>query len=81
MKKSPTHQLLNQIIPPLAVWAVGKLVQTPKVRDKVQDVDHSAMRSMKRMRKNAASQPAWLAAGAGAIAIGIVLMAKATRGK
>ena len=34
-----------------------------------------------RVRKNLASNKAWLAAGAGAIAIGIALMAKATRGK
>lgn len=81
MKKSPTHQLLNQVIPPLAAWAIGKLVQTPKARAAVHDVDRGAIRSMKRMRKNAASNKAWVAAGAGAIAIGIALMAKATRGK
>ena len=73
--------MLNQIIPPLAAWAIGQLVQAPKVKDVVQDIDRSAMRSMKRVRKNAASNKAWLAAGAGAIAIGIVLMAKATRDK
>ncbi|HEY6843757.1 MAG TPA: hypothetical protein VI391_06275 [Thermoanaerobaculia bacterium] len=81
MKKSPTHQLLNQIIPPLAAWAIGKLVQAPKVRETVQDIDRNAMRSMKRVKKNAASNKAWLAAGVGAIGIGVVLMAKATRGK
>ncbi|HJT16872.1 MAG TPA: hypothetical protein VJ853_05775 [Thermoanaerobaculia bacterium] len=81
MKKSPTHQLLNQIVPPLAVWAIGKLVQTPKVREAVHDIDHTAIRSMKRVRKNAASNKAWLAAGVSAIAVGVVLMAKATREK
>jgi hypothetical protein len=81
MKKSPTHLLLSQILPPLATWAIGALVQTPEVKGAVHDIDRSAMRSMKRVRKNAASNKAWLAAGAGAIAIGLVLMAKATRGK
>jgi len=81
MKKSSTHQLLSQIIPPIAAWAIGELVQTPQVKDAVHDVDRSAARSVKRLTKNAASNKAWLAAGAGAIAIGIVLMAKATRGK
>jgi hypothetical protein len=81
MKKSPTHVILNQIIPPLAAWAIGELVQAPKVKEVVHDIDRSAMRSMKRARKNAASNRAWLAAGMGAIAVGVVLMAKATRGK
>jgi hypothetical protein len=81
MKQSPTHQLLNQIIPPLAAWAIGALVQAPKVKETVDDIDRTAMRSMKRVRKNVASNKAWLAAGAGAIAIGIVLMARATREK
>ena len=81
MKKSPTYLLLSQIVPPLATWAIGELVQTPKVKEAVHDVDRSAMRSLKRVRKNAAANKAWLAAGAGAIAIGIALIGKATRGK
>jgi len=71
--------MLNQIIPPLAAWAIGRLVQAPKVKDVVQDVDRSAMKSMKRIKRNASANKAWLAAGAGAIAIGIVLIGKATR--
>ena len=39
------------------------------------------MQSVRRMRKNAASNRAWLAAGAAAIVVGIGFMAKATRGK
>jgi len=79
MKKSQTHQLLNQIIPPLAAWAIGKLVQAPKVRETVHDIDRNAIRSMKRVKRNAASNKAWLAAGVGAIGIGVALVAKATR--
>jgi hypothetical protein len=73
--------MLNQIIPPLAAWAIGQLVQAPKVKDVVQDIDRNAMRSMKRAKRNAASNKAWLAAGAGAIVIGIALIGKATRSK
>ena len=73
--------MLNQIIPPLAAWAIGQLVQAPKVKDVVHDIDRSAIKSMKRVKRNAASNKAWLAAGAGAIAIGIALIGKATRGK
>jgi hypothetical protein len=81
MKKSPTQQILNQIIPPLAAWAIGELVQAPRVKDAVHDIDRSAMRSMKHVRRNVASNKVWLAAGAGAIVIGIALIAKAMRGK
>jgi hypothetical protein len=38
------------------------------------------MRKVRRVGKNALSNPAWLAAGAAAIALGISLMAKAASG-
>jgi len=67
---------------------IGKLLETPRVKGALQEVDsrasvskRTAMRSVRRAGKNAASNPVWLAAGAVAIAVGIGLMVKATRGK
>ena len=88
MERTRTHQIIKSLIPPLAMWAVSKVLETPKVKGAVQEVDaraylreRRALRSVKRAGRNAASNPAWLAAGAAAIAVGIGLMAKAARGK
>jgi hypothetical protein len=88
MEKPRSHKLIQRLIPTLTVWAVGKVLATPRIKAKIQEVDsrayvkrRNAIRSAKRIGKNAASKPAWLAAGAAAIAVGIGLMAKAARGK
>lgn len=88
MKQPAAHQAIKQLIPPLAAWVVGKLLDSPKVKGTLQEVDarafvkkREAMRSVRRLGRNAASNRAWVAAGAAAIIIGIALMAKATRGK
>ena len=87
-QQSGTHRAIKQLIPPLAAWIVGKLLETPKAKGALQEADayafigkRRAMRSVRRLGKNAASNRAWLAAGAAAIIVGIGLMAKATRGK
>lgn len=86
--KTNTHQAIKRLIPLLAVWGVGKVLETPRVKGALQEVDarayiqkRNAMRAVRRASRNAASNPAWLAAGAFAIAIGIGLMAKAARGR
>ncbi|HEV7427358.1 MAG TPA: hypothetical protein VGQ46_13410 [Thermoanaerobaculia bacterium] len=86
--KSPTHQTLKRLIPPLTVWAIGKILETPSVRGGVLQLDgaaykrrSAAARSIKRGVRNAKSNSSWLAAGAAAIVVGIGLMTKATRGK
>jgi hypothetical protein len=86
--KSPTHQTLKRLIPPLTVWAIGKILETPSVKGSVMELDsvaykkrHSAARSIRRSVKNAKSNSSWLAAGAAAIVLGLGLMTKATRGK
>ena len=88
MEKWRSHQLIKRLIPPLAIWAVTKALETPAAKGALQEIDsrayvqkRKAIRSMKRVGKNATSNPAWLAAGAAAIAVGIGLMAKAARGK
>lgn len=86
--KSTTHTLIKRLIPPLAVWAVGKVLETPKVQGALEEVDsrayvkkRSAARTVRKAGKNVASNPAWFAAGLAAIAVGIGLMAKAAREK
>jgi hypothetical protein len=84
--KSPTHTTLTRLIPPLTIWAIGKILETPSIKGSVMELDglaykkrHSAARSIKRSVKNAKSNSAWLAAGAAAIVVGIGLMTKSTR--
>jgi len=84
--KSPTHTTLTRLIPPLTIWAIGKILETPSVKGSVMELDglaykkrHSAARSIKRSVRNAKSNSSWLAAGAAAIVLGLGLMTKATR--
>jgi hypothetical protein len=84
--KSPTHTTLKRLIPPLTIWAIGKILETPRVKASVMGVDgvaykkrHAAARSVKRGVKNAKSNSSLFAAGAAAIVVGLGLMAKATR--
>jgi len=86
--KSPTHTTLTRLIPPLTVWAIGKILETPSVKGSVLELDglayrkrHEAARSIKRRVKNARSNSSWFAAGAAAIVIGFGLMTNATRRK
>jgi hypothetical protein len=88
METTKSHRLIKWLIPTLAIWAVSKALEAPAAKGALQEIDsrayvqkRKAVRSMKRAGKNAASSPAWLAAGAAAIAVGIGLMAKAARGK
>ena len=79
-----SHQMIKRLIPPLALWIATKVLETPKAKDALEEVDsyvyigkRRAGRAIKRASKNAAYQPAWLAASAAAFALGIGLMAKA----
>ena len=88
MKGNTTHTVIKRLIPPLAVWAIGKVLVTPKMQGALEEVDsrayvqkRNAARAVRKAGKNVASQPAWFVAGLAAVAIGIGLMAKATRGK
>ena len=79
-----SHQMIKRLIPPLALWIATKVLETPKVKDALDDVDdqvylgkRKAARAVKRVTKNAAGNPVWLVAGAAAFVIGIGLMVKA----
>jgi hypothetical protein len=86
--KTNTHTLIKRLIPPLAVWAIGKVLETPKMQGALEEVDsrayvhkRNAARAVRKAGRNVASNPAWFAAGLAAVAVGIGLMAKATRSK
>ena len=86
--KSATHTTMTRLIPPLTVWAIGKILELPSVKGSVMELDgatykqrHDVARSIKRGMKNARANLPWLAAGAAAIVVGVGLMAKATRDK
>ncbi|MDQ6799599.1 MAG: hypothetical protein M3041_02045 [Acidobacteriota bacterium] len=86
--KATSGKVIRRIVPLLAMWSLNRFLDTPKVKSALQEVDsrsyinkRKAARSVRRAGRNAASNPAWLAAGAAAIAVGIGLMAKAARGK
>ncbi len=84
MEKPASDKLIKSLVAPLAVWAVSKLLERPAVKGALAELDsrafvgrRMAMRRVRKARKNAASNRAWIAAGAAAIAVGIGLMAKA----
>ena len=86
--ESPTRTVVMSVVPPLTVWAIGKILEIPSVKAKVRRVDSRANkqtygleRSLRRGVKNAKSNAAWLAAGAAAIVIGVGLIANAARHK
>jgi hypothetical protein len=86
--KSPTRTALIRLIPPLTVWAIGRILELPSVKGSVMELDgrankqrHNLERSLKRGVKNARSNIPWLAAGAAVIVVGIGLIAIATREK
>jgi hypothetical protein len=86
--KSPTRTTMMRLVPPLTVWAIGRILEMPSVKGNVMVVDGLANkkrydlgRSLKRAVKNAKSNIPWLAAGAAAIVVGVGLMAKASAGE
>ncbi len=87
MKKRPrAHDVLERMIPVALVWALGKVLNHPNVKRKLEEFDELAHEkkvdaycSAKRAGSNAMANKAWLAAGLGALAVGATLIGKATR--
>lgn len=82
----PTHRLVKRLVPAVAMWALGKALDSRPVRKRLERIDQrvfkariSAKQRAKRKAKNARTNAAWLAAGAAAFIGGISMMAKATR--
>ena len=88
MDRPKSHHLVMRMITPLAVWAVTKLLDSPSVKDKLQEVDartfvakRGAAKSLRRAGRNAANHRALLAGGAAAVAVGISMITQAARRK
>ena len=77
--KPRSHDVLERMIPPLAVWAVGKMLGVPKVQRALQKVDKKLYAEKRTAGKRAKNNGAWLAAGAAAFLLGIGFMARAAK--
>ena len=85
---SKSHQVIKRLIPPLVVWGLGKLLETPRMRDALEEADsrayvhkRNAARAVRRAGKNAARNPVLVVVGVAAIVVGIGMLTKATRPK
>jgi hypothetical protein len=74
-KNDVRTQILKQVLPPLTAWAVGKVLEIPRVKKADRKAGHAIAKRARRAAKN----PAWFAAGAAAFALGIGMMARATK--
>ncbi len=86
--KTSRADVVKRYIAPVAIWAVNRALDNPRMRDKsatfekrAQQTKKNAVRSIRKAARNAASNRGWFAAGAAAFAIGIGLMAKASRSR
>ena len=75
----PTHALVKRLVPAVAVWAIGKALDSQRVKKRLQKVDESVYKKRVVAMHNARSNVPWLAAGAAACAIGLGMIAKATK--
>ena len=72
-----THTMLKRIVAPLAVWAVTKVLETPRVKSAVARVDRKLYKKRRKVARNAIKNRVWLAAGLAAIVTGVSLVARA----
>ena len=73
-------------IPPVALWLANKLLQRPAARQAMRRADvrverHAkrALAALRQRGRNMRTNSRWLAAGAGSIAVGLGLLARASR--
>ena len=71
--------VLMKVIPPLAAWAVTKLLERPKVKEALERVDRAGEARVKKAKKNASANRMWIAAGAAAFVVCLGLIANAAR--
>lgn len=77
--KPRSHDVIQRMIPPLAAWAVGKMLDVPKVQHALNKVDRKFYAETKTVTKRAKHNGVWIAAGAAALVIGIGFMARAAK--
>jgi hypothetical protein len=79
MERTKTHALVKRLVPAIAVWAIGKALDAPRVKKRLQKVDQKLYKKRVIALDNARSNTHWLAAGAAACAIGLGMIAKAAK--
>lgn len=67
------------MVPALAVWAVGQVLESPRVKARLAIIDDRLFLARHKAVRKAEHHRGWLAAGAGAVAIGIGIMAAAAK--
>lgn len=77
--KPRSHDVIQRMIPPLAVWAVGKVLEMPRVQQKLHQVDRKFHTKKRTAERRAIENRRWVAAGAAAFLLGIGFMARATK--
>ena len=81
LKRPHVTEIIQRIVPPLAVWAIGALIERPSVRHAVDQLDRKIDKGQRRAVRNAAANRVWMVAGVAAIAGGIALIAMASTKK
>jgi hypothetical protein len=88
IKRPHSAEVIQKIVPPLAVWVVGQLLGQPGIRRAVNRLDDRIEKKRKRAERAAVRTSrtmtmnrAWLAAGVAAIATGVGLIARAATPK
>ena len=79
MERTKTHALVKRLVPAVAVWAIGKALDTPRVKKKLQKVDKKVYEKRVIALDNASRNTRWLAAGAAACVLGLGMIAKAAK--
>ena len=75
----PTHALVKRLVPAVAVWAIGKALDSQPVKKRLGKVDDKVYRKRVIAMNNARQNSRWRAAGAAACALGLGMIAKATK--
>ena len=82
--KIGSTEVLRRVVPPLTIWAVGKLLEAPSVRAATKEIDRraerqkrQAVRAVQSAGRNALSHGVLLAASVTAFALGAALLTKA----
>ena len=75
----PTHALVKRLVPAVAVWAIGKALDAKPVKQRLSKMDEKVYKKRVIAMNNARQNSVWLAAGAAACAIGLGMIAKATK--
>jgi hypothetical protein len=76
--KPVAHTMIKRMVPPVALWITTKILETPKVKGGLQEVDSATHVAVKRAARNAKKNPVWVAASAVALAVAIGCLIKAS---